>query len=42
MGAVMTSACCYCGLLLLHLERYVISTQINMENDITQNKNVHK
>jgi hypothetical protein len=27
---------------LIHIERYMLSTQINTENDIKQNKNVHK
>jgi hypothetical protein len=35
MVAVTTSAHCYCGLLLLHIERCMISTEINTENDIT-------
>jgi hypothetical protein len=41
-GVVTASARCYCGLLLIHIERYMLSTQINVENDIKQNKNVHK
>jgi hypothetical protein len=34
-GAMTASAHCYYGLLLLHIERYMISTQINTKNDIT-------